>query len=200
MQIYPKAAIGLTGTIACGKEAVASLLVEVGLIYFSLSDAVREEASRCGLSKPSRSDLQDLGNDLRRAYGREVLAQRTLARVRDSRAEHAVIDGIRNLYEIDSFRRNTCFLLVAVDAPLEIRFSRLRERQRPGDPETYEDFIEADSRDRGEGEDESGQQVGDCIKNADFSIWNTGSLDDLKTQVQSLLNQMRAVVGSRFSF
>src|SRR5256885_15563545 len=63
--VSPVFVIGLTGTIASGKEEVASLLAAAGFESFSLSDRVREEAAQQGFQPPSRTDLQRIGNALR---------------------------------------------------------------------------------------------------------------------------------------
>jgi dephospho-CoA kinase len=102
----------------------------------------------------------------------------------------AAIDGIRNPYEIRYLQENTQFYLVAVDAPAEVRFERMRERRRSGDPENLEEFVRVDARDRGAGEAEKGQQVGACISAADFSIWNDGALTELRSKVAAVLSKI----------
>ena len=183
-------AIGLTGSIASGKEAVASMLIEAGFVYFSLSDRVREEAGRCGFQPPSRRDLQHIGNELRGKFGPTVLAQRTLEKIDAAGVAEVVVDGFRNPHEVECFRQRTRFYLVAVDAPTTTRFERLLERRRPGDPETLPEFLELDARDRGLGESREGQQVGACLKLATFSVWNEGSLEDLRQKLDALLTRI----------
>jgi len=48
-------------------------------------------------------------------------------------------------------------------------------RGRPSDPVTLAEFTDIDARDRGRGEPDTGQQVGDCAKLADFRIENDGT-------------------------
>ena len=50
--------IGLTGTKASGKGAIADILGEEGFVYSSTSDRVREEAERRGLKNYTTKDLQ----------------------------------------------------------------------------------------------------------------------------------------------
>lgn len=75
--------IGLTGPNAAGKGEVASVLVERGFVYHSLSDVVREEATARGLDH-SRENLIRVGNDLRARFGPGVLAERIAARIAGS--------------------------------------------------------------------------------------------------------------------
>jgi dephospho-CoA kinase len=181
---------GLTGTIASGKGAVAALLTEAGFSYFSLSDRVREEASNRGFQAASREELQRIGNELRHSFGPAVWAQRTLQKLETANVREAVVDGIRNPHEAMYLGLHSRLYLIAVDAPADVRFQRIRERHRAGDPETLEDFLRIDARDRGAGEAEQGQQVGACIKLAHFSIWNDGPLATLREKVGAILRQV----------
>jgi dephospho-CoA kinase len=182
---------GLTGTIASGKESVAAALQQHGFQLFSLSDEVREEARR-RVQAGSRASLQDIGNDLRSAEGADVLARRTLDRIQACGVTRVVVDGIRNPSEAEYFRLRTKFTLIGVEASREIRFARLKERARQGDPLTWEEFVAADGRDRGLGEDSAGQQVDACLKRADIHIRNDGSVDELHRKVDRILREFGA--------
>lgn len=184
-------AVGLTGTIASGKEAVAAMFVEAGFAYFSLSDRVKEEAARQGLLPPSRADLQSIGNELRGHFGPAVWAARTYEKIVTAGVREAVVDGFRNPAEVAYFHDRTNFRLVAVDAPTDVRFTRQLERRRPGDPGTWAEFLRLDDRDRGLGEGQEGQQVGACLRLADFTISNDGTLEDLKKKFDPVLSRIR---------
>ncbi len=56
--------IGLVGRNAAGKGEAANYLKSKGFVYYSLSDAIREEAAKRGLEH-SRDNLINLGNELR---------------------------------------------------------------------------------------------------------------------------------------
>jgi len=182
--------VGLTGTIACGKETVASTLQQEGFGHFSLSDAVRDEARRRGRAN-SRIALQDIGNELRELEGGAVLARRTFDAIEAAGMSRAVVDGIRNPKEVEYLRSRATFFLIGVDAAQETRFHRLRSRARPGDPETWADFVRADSRDRGGGEAAAGQQVDRCLKMADFLIRSDGPVEDVQREAKTILAKIR---------
>jgi dephospho-CoA kinase len=182
--------IGLTGTIGAGKGAVALFLMEAGFAYFSLSDQVREEAAKRGLQSPSREQLQRIGNELRNTFGPAVWAQRTLEKVEAANVHQAVVDGIRNPYEARYLQQQGHLYLVAVDAPADLRFKRIRGRQRQGDPETLKAFLSVDARDRGAGESETGQQVDASMKLANLTVYNDGSLKNLQQKVAAMLAEM----------
>ncbi len=104
--------MGLTGPNASGKGEVASFLAASGFDVHSLSDAVREEATRRGLDH-SRDHLIRVGVDLRSEHGPGALALSVLPRLK----WRAVVDSIRNPGEVEVLRRLPHFLLLGIDAP-----------------------------------------------------------------------------------
>ena len=127
--------IGLTGTNAAGKGEIAAYIEGRGYDCLSLSDIIREELAARGL-KANRDNLIRTGNELRAAYGPDVLARRVMEKVRGP----SVIDSIRNPREVEFFRQQKGFILVAVDAPIEIRFTRTRARGRDESAATPDEF------------------------------------------------------------
>lgn len=180
--------IGLTGTKASGKGVVADMLKEKGFEYSSMSDRVREEAVDRNLEDYTVKDLQDIGDDLRKKFGLGVLAIRTLERLKDK--NNCVIDGIRNLGEIEELRKNPDFVLIGVDAPSQIRFKRLIERGRFSDPKDYQDFLVMDQKDKGIESDSSGQQVSKCLEEADFLIMNDDTFDVLRNKINKIFGEL----------
>lgn len=166
--------IGITGSIACGKEAVSRYFIDKGFTHFFISQELREELKRRGI-EVTRKNLQDLGNKLRGKEGAGVLAKRMMQKIKEG---NYVIDGIRNPAEVEEFRKNKNFILIAIDAPQKQRYERSIYRSRSSDAKTWEEFLEMDKRDFGE-EVESGQQVGKCMKMADFKIVNDSSLEEV---------------------
>ena len=108
-----KTVIGITGPLASGKTTAAKLLKSKGFIRVSLTDELRKEVTRRGLSI-TRKNFLDVGDDLRREFGNEVLAYRTAQTLNELRkagiANKAVIDGLKNPGEIVFFKKNIiCF-------------------------------------------------------------------------------------------
>lgn len=180
--------IGLTGTLASGKGVVADFLKEKGFAYFSLGDELREIARQRGI-EITRKNLQDLGNQLRKESGGGVIAEIISKKIKEGKCNDAVIDSIRSPYEIEILRKLDNFFLVSIDAPWIYRFERIKSRNRENDPKTPEDFLKVETRDLGE-EEETGQQVGKCMKLADFNFYNTGSLEETKIKFENLYNQI----------
>jgi dephospho-CoA kinase len=181
--------IGLTGTMASGKDAVADILKKRGYVYLSLSDEVREEAKNRNI-EVTRENLQALGNEMRKNEGPGILAQRVLMKITDPQKNY-IINGIRNPAEVAELKNWPSFYLIAVDAPQQLRFQRMMTRNRPSDPKVFYMFMKADNKDQGIGEEESGQQVAACIKLADVSIFNDFSLERLIDKVNFMIQQIQ---------
>lgn len=175
--------IGLTGKNGAGKGEVAKYLQHRGFHYFSLSDVLREEAQRKGMD-PSREELVRLGNDLRGQYGAGVLAEKIFARLDPEK--HYVVDSVRHPTEVQVFRRRADFILATVRAPEKLRFERLKQRGRPGDPATFSEFKSIEVREASStlGSD---QQLDKAIASADVLLDNNGPLRELHEKIKEVL-------------
>jgi len=181
--------IGLTGTIGSGKGVVTDFLKKQGFIYLSLSNELREIAKEEKIDF-TRKNLQDLGNKLREEEGPAVLAKLVTDKIKNQEYKKAIVDGIRNPAEIGVLRKLKNFFLVSVDATQKIRFERVKQRNRESDPQTWEEFIKVDDRDKGIGESDTGQNVDKCMKLADFSLINDGSLEEVQERIVELLEKI----------
>jgi dephospho-CoA kinase len=172
--------LGLTGPNAAGKGEVADYLRARGFTVHSLSDVVREEARLRGLP-PEREHLIRVGNLLRKQSGAGVLAERILPRL----GARMVVDSVRNPAEVTVLRRLPRFVLLGVDAPVEVRFERSLRRARPGDPRTLEEFRERERQENAS--DPEGQQLDATFRLADRIIENDGSREDLHVRIEAAL-------------
>ncbi len=183
--------IGLTGTIGSGKFVVRDYLKQkFNCFYVKISDVLRNEmVKRKG--RLDRKTLQDSGDEMRKKYGGHVLAKVSIDYLPRNK-ELIVIDGIRNPGEIDYLKKTfgKDFILIAVDSLPELRFERLKQRNRADDPKTWEEFLEIDARDQGAGQPEYGQQTRKCMEIADFSIKNDGSLEDFQTKISETVQKI----------
>ena len=178
--------IGLTGKNAAGKGTVGELLRQKSFYYYSLSDVLRERLQAVG-QPPTRDNLFRLGNELRAQYGPQVLAQTIIERLQPDR--NYVVDSFRHPAEVEWFRRHPPFTLVAVEAPSDLRFERLRARRREGDPATLEAFIEAERREEAS-ENSAQQQLLQTAAMADYTLVNDGAPEALGEKVHALLRQI----------
>lgn len=175
--------IGLTGKNAAGKGEVANYLVKKGFVYLSLSDELREEAGeRC--LEPIRENLIQLGNDLREEHGAGYLAKKVNNKI--EKEKNYVIDSIRNPFEIEELRKNREFLLLGIDAPVELRFERSLKRKRIGDADTLGKFKSLEEKENKN--NEKSQQLNKCYELADKYINNNETLEELYKKIDSVLN------------
>ena len=178
--------IGLTGKYAAGKGTVAKALEGRGFDYHSCSDILREELQVRGVAE-SREALLALGNELRRAGGPGELARRLTPRLRAG-GDH-IIDSIRNPAEVEVLRALPGFVLLVVDAEPRVRFERLRQRARIGDPETFEAFQALEQREL-VSDDPTTQQLTATIALADHTLRNDSGIEELTCTLEALLRQL----------
>lgn len=172
--------IGLTGTNAAGKGEAAAFFQEKGFAYFSLSDVIRDKLAYKGLTA-TRDNLIKEGNDLREKGGADVLARRIFEKV----SGKAVIDSIRNPHEIKFLRSKEGFILLAIDAPVKVRFERARLRGREESASTLSQFI---AKEREEMTDRDiGQQLLNCMGMADYIVTNNTDLKDFHKKLEQFL-------------
>lgn len=183
--------IGLTGTMGSGKNSVKQIIMQrFSCYHMTLSDVIRGEIEK-KKGRLDRTKLQDMGNEMRQKYGNHILAMLAVEYLpRDK--DMIIVDGIRNPGEVEYLKKKfgDDFILVAVDAPTEVRFQRLKERNDPKDPQTIEEFKAADARDKGKEEPPYGQQVGACVKMADFKVTNAGTLTQLEQEVAAVMQKI----------
>jgi len=183
--------VGVVGQIACGKGVLVEYLTKkLGFISFSLSSILHTELKKKNITEFTRKTLQDLGDELRRRYGDEVLAKRAIDVLKEKKMHHVVIEGIRNPGEIEFLKKNPAFILIGVKAKRELRYKRLLKRGKPWDPKTWNDFVKVDRRDIGVGQKKSGQQVGKCLAYCDFILTNNKDQKDFHRKVEILMKRV----------
>lgn len=145
---------------------------------------VRDEARARGRTT-GREDLIRTGNELRTALGPGALV-RLLA---PTLTGASVVDSIRNPGEVEALRALGDFLLLAIEAPPALRWERSRDRARPGDPRTFEEFVATEARENSRREGE--QRLGDTAGLADAVVTNDGALAGLRARIAAAVRQLR---------
>jgi len=116
--------IGMAGMFASGKDTLADYLVEKhGYRHLSTGDMVREIAQEKHGSI-ERPVLFETAKELRETEGPGALVIEAL-----KKGQPIVITGIRSLGEMNEIHK-AGGIMVFVDAPLEIRYERMRSRSR----------------------------------------------------------------------
>jgi len=176
--------IGVTGTMASGKDSVSDYLKEKGFFHFSLSDAIRAECDKRGLPK-DRDTLRNLGNELREKQGAGVLAKFALEAIEKSGAKNAVITSIRNPEEVKLLKKRGGFIFLAVDAPVELRYKRAKSRHREDDFVDFETFKKQEKMEMAGGPGK--QNLGEVMAMADHILINDGTMENLRKKIDLIL-------------
>lgn len=179
--------IGLTGTLAAGKDTLADYLCEQGFTHISLSQILRKMATSEGISI-TLENLTKLGNSIEEKYGPGYLAKKALEEIKQVKGD-SVISSIRQPSEIDFLKSVENFYLVFVDADPKVRFERLKERGRQGDSKNLEDFIKTEKKQM-DGKS-GGMNLSECKKLADYVIQNDSTKENFIAEFEGILNEIR---------
>ena len=176
--------LGLTGPNSAGKGEVAKYLIEKKcFIYHSCSDVIREECTKKGLEH-SRENLIAVGNELREKFGPAILAKQIMEKIKNKKG-NVIVDSIRNPAEVVELKKLPNFILVMVDAPMELRFERAKARGRVENAETLEAFNALEESEKSD--DPAKQQLHKVFAMADKKIVNEGTMEALHQKIETIL-------------
>ncbi len=180
---YGKLVIGLGGMPGSGKSIVVEVAKELGYCVVTMGDVVREQTRLKGL-EPTPQNIGKVMLELRAQEGNYVIAKKCIPKILEQPGNRVLIDGLRSLYEADIFKESfTNFVLVAVHAPPQCRFERLKLRGRSDDPRSFEVFYERDMRELGVG-------LGGVIAMAQRIFVNDDSIEGFKALVKDNLGKI----------
>lgn len=180
--------IGITGPFGSGKSTAASFFETKGFTKITLSSFLEEALLKEG-KEVTRSNLQDLGNVWRQKEGSGVLARKALEHISNKKIEKAVIDGIRNLGEVEELKKTNAFTLLGVVADRKVRFGRVKQMSNR-ETLTQELFDRLDYRDLGiTGDKETGLQVAKCLAISDYFI-NSNDEKGYRQRLEEFLNKI----------
>lgn len=181
-----KIILGFVGPLASGKEVAKKYLEdkhEAGVHRFSIM--LRDILNRLYLPI-SRENMQNLSLSLRNLFGVDTLARVIAQDVQNDQHEIVVVDGVRRLPDIIGLNEIPGFHLVAIDAPAETRYERMKLRnENAGDAEkSFEEFI-------ADGKREAELQIPEVMAAAKFHLDNSGRLEDLYRQIEAILEILK---------
>ena len=178
--------IGLVGTNGAGKSFVCKYLETKNFQVFSLSDIVREEATKRNLEL-NRDNLVWTGNLLKSLLGDNVLAKEVYQKAIINEVSFAVFDSIRHTKEVDFLKKKNVFI-IGIDAPMEIRYDRIKIRQKETDKVSFETFKEHDERENSGAS--PGQSIRASLNLCNIIIENSGSLTNLQKNIDDILSKL----------
>jgi len=181
--------LGVTGKYSSGKDTVASILAEKGFKHYSLPSHLREELVKEG-KELTRINIINKGNELRKKHGTGILAEIALQKMKPG--EDYVITSFRNPGEVEVFRKREDFVLITVDAPIEVRFERMQERTKINNEDnalkTVEELRQSEQSEMSS--DPTKQQLHKVIELANVAIDNSKGFSELKENVDKLLKSL----------
>ncbi|MDI6885099.1 MAG: AAA family ATPase [archaeon] len=181
--------LAFVGAPAAGKTEAASVAMEMGIPVITMGDVIRGELRRRGLPL-SDENAGRIANELRAREGMDAIAKRCIPLIKgvkdveEKKAKKViVIDGIRGIAEVETFKKEfgTDFVLVRIDAPLILRYERIKTRGRGDDLLSIEEFKEREERENRWG-------MGEAMKKADKVVENEGSLEEFKEEIKRILD------------
>jgi dephospho-CoA kinase len=180
--------IGITGTLGAGKGTIVEYLIQnKGFLHFSAREFIAKEVERRNLPL-NRDTLTDVANDLRTqnspAYIIEMLYKEAA-----STKKNSVIESIRTIGEIESLRKKSNFVLLAVDANNKLRYQRIAKRKSATDNVTFETFLANEKREM-TSVNPNNQNLLKCIELADYILNNDGNIDDLHVEIEKILKNI----------
>lgn len=176
--------IGVVGNIRAGKTTVcAHLAHQHGFSVASNSDLLKEIAVKLQIPT-DRESLKKIGDAIFSTLGNDAIAK---YRVSNQTLVPTIIDGIRYSEEVEIYRKTKNFRLIAITAPDDVRYSRANMLIQNGEGKdaarSFDEFMALSSA-------RSEEKVPHLMKLADFVIENNGSIEDLKSKIDSALLQI----------
>ena len=181
--------VGVSGSFGSGKGMLGKYLTnKYGFIDVNTGDIVREIAQeqRGSIERPV---LQEVANELRHKYGGGVLVERAIDRYHNSIRAYAgvAVTGLRSLGEVKAIKAMGG-KVVFIDAPLDVRYNRMVERQRDAEAQiSLEEFREREESELSSGLSDADFNLAQIEKIADITIINGGTPEDFYTAVDKAL-------------
>ena len=181
--------LGLTGPMASGKNTVIGALKKKGFKRITMSNVIREEMDKQGIPT-ERAKMQDFSNAMKKKEGGGIWARRCIEKAKKEGWKNWVIDGIRNPAEIDELKKDPSFVLIAIMLSENEIVKRILARKRDIDSKNASEIIRELHRDWGEDEPPEGQQVGLCVRRADYVFDNSIPLNKVEKEFMKLYDRI----------
>jgi dephospho-CoA kinase len=138
----------------------------------------------------TRNQLRLTANILREKYGDDYVVRQAYEDAKNDNATNVIIESIRAVAEAKYLKEQDGILL-AVDADQKLRFERVQERRSITDQVDFATFA---AHEKLESNDPNphGMQKAKVMEMADYTITNNGSLEELHTQIEVVLEQIES--------
>jgi len=182
--------VGMPGS---GKSVVADELVKKGFAFLRFGQITLDIVKERGL-KPIEKNEREVREGLRKEHGMAAFALLNIPKIDELlKKSHVAVDGLYSWseYKILKDKYDKAMFVVAVFAPPETRYARLTNRSVAGDEaRRFRNFTKAEAKSRDYAEIENLEKGGPIVM-ADFTIVNTGTVDQLKEKISEVLSQIK---------
>jgi dephospho-CoA kinase len=181
--------IGIAGTIGAGKGTVVEYLKSKGFVSYSSSALLGQLVEQEGNPRV-REFLSKMATRLQTEYPGGVVEKNYREKYLSEKSENVIFEAIHRISEAE-FLRSVGGYIIGVDADLETRYQRTRNRNEgekdQGDFEYFKKQSEVE--DDGGGDYTRDNNIRAVINSATCVIQNNGTLEELEAQIEVFLNQ-----------
>jgi dephospho-CoA kinase len=177
--------IWITGPQAAWKWEIVNYLTEKKWFsHYSVRWFLTQEIEKRWLPL-DRDSMREVANDLRANYWPSYITDQLFLQAQKD-GKDAIIESIRAIWEVESLKKNSDFILLAVNANQKLRFERAIARKSASDFVSFEKFQEQE-RLESENSDPSKQNINACINMADFVVNNDWDIEELHKQLDEII-------------
>ena len=185
--------ICIVGMAGSGKSIVSDELVRQGFVYLRFGQITLDKVKEKGL-KATEENERKIREEIRKKYGMAAFAVLNTSKIDGLlKKSDVVVDGLYSWseYKILKEKYGEAMSVLAVYAPPKIRYERLKNRSIKNDQEQrFRNFTEKEAKARDYAEIENIEKGGPIVM-ADFTIVNTGTIDELKQAVNKIISGVR---------
>ena len=167
-----------------GKSEAVRIAKDKGIPVVRMGDIVWDEVISRRLEL-SDANVGTIADEMRQTNGKNIWAIKTIEKIKTMDSPNIlIIDGIRNVEEIEVFKKELGqnFVVVAITVSDEIRHQRAMNRNREDDSKDLNLIKERDKRELSWG-------LGNVIASADIVISNKGSIEEFRNEIKRIFDQ-----------
>ena len=182
--------VGVTGKAGAGKGKVVSFFTSKGYSHFSVRDFLLKEIEKRNMPAVRDSAIK-VANLLRREKSPSYLIEQVYEEAK-KQDKNIIIESLRTPAEVAYLKSIPHSFLIAIDAPQNIRYERIKNRNGNFDKISFEQFADEDTRESAS-KDPSEGNIEACIKLADFVVQNDGTVDELNGRLEQIFERLDKV-------
>jgi dephospho-CoA kinase len=179
-----KTVIALSAKMGAGKSLVSNYMSQKteaeNIKYSETLSAILKNLC----TENTRKNLQDLSLGLRNVFGENILEKVVLEKIKNSKKDILILDGIRREEDFLLIKKSFNFYLIFIDVDEEVRNKRMGLRREKSDDKNKK--IETFKK-----EERHNSETKEILKKkADFILDNNSTIEDLEKSIEELLEKI----------